>query len=77
MMKAKFQKAGSLIKRKAKTIFGRVGRDQRGQGMTEYALLLLVVVAMVAVFKDKIKEAVSGKLGNVADEISQFSGKDQ
>jgi|GEM_PF-1154493 len=73
MMKAKFQKAGSRLKRKVKAIFGRVRKDQRGQGMTEYALLLLVVVAMVAVFKDKIKTAVGDKLGAVGDSITGFS----
>lgn len=56
-------------------MFRRANSDQRGQGMTEYALLLLVIVALVAVFKDKIRTAVEGKLGDVATSITDFKGE--
>lgn len=68
-MKTIANKATSFFKR------SKVGRDQRGQGMTEYALLLLVIVALVTIFKDKISSAVSGKLGEVGDKIGSFSGE--
>ncbi len=62
-------------KNKLKSFFKRGKKsDQRGQGMTEYALLLLVIVALVAVFKEKIRGAVSGKLTEVGDSISNFNG---
>lgn len=62
---------------KMKTYFRKENRDERGQGMTEYALLLLVIVALVTVFRTRITEAVSSKLGNVADSITNFQGGDQ
>ncbi len=59
---------------KMKTYLRREKSDERGQGMTEYALLLLVIVALVTVFRTRITEAVSSKLGYVADSITSFQG---
>lgn len=37
-------------------------KDESGQGATEYILLLVVVVAVVLMFKDKIKQILTDKL---------------
>ena len=40
-------------------------KNNAGQGATEYILLLVVVVAVVLMFKGKILEAVKGKVGDL------------
>lgn len=49
-------------------------KNQSGQGATEYILLLVVVVALVVMFKGKIKEAFEGKLGELSSSILDFKG---
>jgi Flp pilus assembly pilin Flp len=49
-------------------------KNQSGQGATEYILLLVVVVALVVMFKSQIQSAVSGKLSELQQSIQGFSG---
>ncbi len=47
--------------------------NEKGQGATEYIMLLVVIVGLIIVFKDKIKEKVSGsvdKLGVQMDKVT-------
>lgn len=53
----------------------RLTKNQSGQGMVEYILLLVVVVAIVVLFKNQIKEAVSGKIDELKTAIGGFSGE--
>ena len=46
--------------------------DESAQGATEYILLLVVVVALLAMFKDKIMGMVSNKVGDLSNQIGQF-----
>ncbi len=62
------------LKNLKKKFFG-VAKNQRGQGATEYILLLLVVVAIAFMFKDKISTAVSGKLDQLSSDIGGFTGQ--
>jgi hypothetical protein len=48
--------------------------DESGQGATEYILLLVVVVALVIMFKGKIREAIQGKLDELEGNIQSFKG---
>lgn len=48
--------------------------DESGAAATEYIFLLVIIVAIAAIFRDKIKEAVSAKVNSVAGEIQGFSG---
>lgn len=50
-------------------------KDESGQGATEYILLLVVVVGLAFVFKDKIMAIVSGKLEELAGSIGEFTSK--
>jgi len=50
--------------------------NQSGQGMTEYILLVVVILAVAALFKEKIKGAISEKMGTVSGEINSFNGND-
>jgi Flp pilus assembly pilin Flp len=58
----------------AREIFAKIISDESGQGATEYILLLVVVVAIAMVFKEKIMEIVKGKIGEVSGQIGGFTG---
>ncbi len=62
-----------LVKR-AKNFFGKSLNDKRGQGMTEYILLLVLVVGLVLMFKKQIKGALEGKIGQLSDQLGEFDG---
>lgn len=47
-------------------------KDESGQGMAEYVLLIVVVLSVAFIFKDKIKGMVSSKLGEVGDSMNSF-----
>jgi hypothetical protein len=49
--------------------------NNRGQGTAEYVLLLVIVVALVVMFRGKIKDAMSSKTDEVSQGISGFSGE--
>lgn len=51
----------------------RLWKDESGQGMAEYVLLIVVVVTVAYVFKDKIKTMVSTKLDNVSTSFNGFT----
>lgn len=57
-----------------KSFSKRLFKNQAGQGATEYILLLVVVVALVMMFKEQIKTAVGDKLGTLQQSIQGFSG---
>ncbi len=48
-------------------------KDESGQGATEYILLLVVVVALAMVFKQRIMSIVQEKLTALAGDISGFT----
>lgn len=51
----------------------RLLKNKSGQGATEYILLLVVVVALVLMFKNNITSALQGKL----DDLKQGMGSIQ
>ncbi len=57
-----------------KSFSKKLFKNQAGQGATEYILLLVVVVALVLMFKDKIKTTLDGKVGELQSAISGFTG---
>ena len=50
-------------------------KDESGQGATEYILLLVVVVGLAFVFKDKIMGIVQGKLEELGASITGFTSQ--
>ena len=50
-------------------------KSNAGQGMTEYILLLVLIIAIGAIFKKQIKSAVDEKMGSAGDSIKAFSGE--
>jgi Flp pilus assembly pilin Flp len=49
--------------------------DEDGQGMAEYVLLIVVILGVAFIFKNKIKDMVDKKMGDVAGEFSGFSSQ--
>ena len=47
--------------------------NKKGQGATEYILLLVVVVGLVMLFKNKIKETMNTKMGDLDKNISEVT----
>lgn len=47
-------------------------KNERGQGMLEYVLILAVVVAIGLMFRTKITEAINGVTGKVSSDIQGF-----
>lgn len=56
-----------------KSFSKKLFKNQSGQGATEYILLLVVVVALVLMFKGKIKETMEGKIGDLQGMINQVT----
>lgn len=59
--------------KKLKNKFMEILNDESGQGISEYILLVVVVVAIAFIFKDRIKSAVSAKIESVGGSIESFS----
>lgn len=57
---------------KLKSFAQRFIKDESGQGMAEYVLLIVVVVAVAMIFKEKIKKIVSDKMEAVGGDINNF-----
>lgn len=51
----------------------RKSSTQSGQGMTEYILLIVVVIGVAAVFKEPIKKMVGDKMSSVSGSVQGFS----
>ena len=47
-------------------------KEEDAQGATEYILLLVAVIAVLVLFKDKIMEMVKGKIGTIESEMGKF-----
>ena len=59
------------LKKFSKKLF----KNESGQGATEYILLLVVVVALVMIFKTDINNAFKGKVAELKDSIGNFKGE--
>lgn len=49
-------------------------KKESGQGATEYILLLVVVVALVFMFKGKISSQMEGIMGDLSNKMGQITG---
>lgn len=52
----------------------RLLKKESGQGATEYILLLVVVVGLVMIFKDKIQATVKDKIDGLSADINSVTG---
>ena len=51
----------------------RIWEDESAQGATEYILLLMIVVAIVLLFKDNIRGLVQGRLDSLGSGLGEVS----
>mgnify|MGYP006919274153 CR=1 FL=1 len=58
--------------RTVKTLMRKI-RDSKGQGMTEYILLLMAIVALVVLVGPRIKTMVDGKFNKVESDVNGFN----
>jgi len=58
---------------KIKSTFKKLWADESGQGATEYILLLVIVVAVAFLFKDRIMGILRDKLDSIGQEIGRFN----
>lgn len=49
-------------------------KDESGQGATEYVLLVVVVVALVFIFRDRITGALRTQVDKLGGSIEGFTG---
>ncbi|MCY4321210.1 MAG: Flp1 family type IVb pilin [Bdellovibrionaceae bacterium] len=59
---------------KLKNTIKQLWKDESGQGATEYILILVVVATIVMVFKDRIKEIIASRTGEVGDKLGDAIG---
>lgn len=57
------------MKKALKTLWN----DESAQGATEYILMLVIVVGIAMLFKDRIKGIIEGKVGELGSSIESFS----
>lgn len=60
--------------KKFKEITKMLVEDESGQGATEYILLLVVIVGLVTMFGNDIKNVVKSKIGELSGSIGAISG---
>lgn len=49
--------------------------NQSGQGMLEYVLILVIVLAIAGLFRNQIKSAIDGLVGKTSGEITNFGNQ--
>lgn len=59
--------------KKVITTAKNIWKDESGQGAVEYILLLVVVVGVIALLKDKISPALDQAVGKLSGKIGNFN----
>jgi Flp pilus assembly pilin Flp len=60
---------GGTSMKKFKNFSKNLFKNKSGQGATEYILLLVVIVGLVMLFKDKIKTTLNDKVEQLGSDI--------
>ncbi len=53
----------------------RLLKNNKGQGMVEYILLLVIVIGLLMAFKGQIASVIKGKTEQVGSDINSFNGE--
>lgn len=59
--------------KKLTNFFKKLWKDESGQGATEYILLLVVIVGIIIVFKQPIKDAVMQQVTKLQEAMGQVT----
>ncbi len=70
-----FIKTEDTPMKKLMNFLKKLWKDESAQGATEYILLLVVVVGLVVIFKDKIMAIVKGKVDQLGSDINKVTGQ--
>lgn len=54
---------------KLRTWARNFAKDESGQGTAEYVLLLVIIVGVIFIFKDRIKGWLTGTMDNIGGKI--------
>lgn len=61
--------------KKIKELAVQLWKDESAQGATEYILLLVIVVALALIFKDRITGIVSAKLDELQGAVGSVTAQ--
>ena len=50
----------------------KLWQDESAQGATEYILMLVIVVGVAMMFKERIMSILQSKMGSLGDQIGSF-----
>lgn len=50
----------------------KLWKDESGQGMVEYILLVVALVAALVIFRDRISGAITGQMDRVDNDLNSF-----
>ncbi len=59
--------------KKIKSTLLKLWKDESGQGTAEYVLILVAIVGLGLLFKDRIRTILGDKLTSLAGDISSFT----
>ncbi|MDE0517975.1 MAG: Flp1 family type IVb pilin [Bdellovibrionales bacterium] len=59
--------------KKIKSTLLKLWKDESGQGTAEYVLILVAIVGLGFLFKDRIRKILGDKLTSLAGDISSFT----
>ena len=59
--------------KKLKSMALQLWKDESGQGTAEYVLILVAIVGLAIVFRDKIKTMLGDKIGDLSGKVMGFS----
>lgn len=60
------------LKDNFKNLVKKLWKDESAQGMTEYILLVVGLVAVLFIFRDKFREVMDGAIGKMEGQINNF-----
>ena len=55
-----------------KNLAVKIWKDESAQGMTEYILLVVGLVAVLFIFRDKFRSVMDGAIGKMEGQINNF-----
>lgn len=73
----RYELQGEMTMKRFTAVMKNLWKNESGQGATEYVLLVVVVVALVVLFRDRITSALVEKLSQLSGDITGFTGSGQ
>ena len=58
------------VLKKIGTVFAKAGDDDRGIGVVEVILILVVLIGLVVIFRDQLTNLVNGIFGRITEDAN-------